>query len=99
MTSPMGIEVTDEARAVLLRSLDLARVAGSPAGIRLRAAPALGGGVEVQVELADEAGEGERVVDLGDLRLFVDRSIETAYPDAVVALEPQHERIVVRPAE
>jgi len=37
------------------------------------------------------------VVQEGGIRLFVDPEIERAMPNPVVAVEPQHEIIVVRP--
>ncbi len=93
----MAIEVTPEAREVLRRSMGLAGLDASSAGIRLRAAHGLGGGVDVQVELADAPLAGERLVEVGDVRLFVDPEVMTTMPDALVALEPQHETVVVRP--
>ena len=95
----MPIEVTEEAREVLRRSLELGGLDPSSGGIRLRGARGLGGGFDVQVELADGPLEGETSVRCGDLNLFVDPQITQAIPDAVVALEPQHEVVVVRPAD
>ena len=95
----MTIEVTPEAAAVLRRSLELAQIdPASGGGVRLRAATALGGGVDIQVELAEAPGPGEQVVEQDGVRVFVDRSVTELYPEAIVALEPQHETIVVRPA-
>lgn len=94
----MGIEVTEEAAEVLRRSLELGNV-GPGGGIRLRAARGLGGGMNVQVELAESAGPTETTLEAHGITLFVDPDVGAAYPDAVVALEPQHETIVVRPAE
>ncbi|MFN2389901.1 MAG: hypothetical protein ABR575_09910 [Actinomycetota bacterium] len=94
----MTIEVTDEAVEVLRRSLELAGVSGPDAGVRLRAAKGLGGGVDVQVELAEGPLPGEEVIERGGVRIFVDDELAAAIPDAVVAVEPQHERVVVRPA-
>lgn len=95
----MSIEVTPEAAAVLQRSLEMARIdPASGGGVRLRAARALGGGADIQVELADASLPGEQVVEQDGVRVFVDRSVTELYPEAIVALEPQHETIVVRPA-
>lgn len=94
----MAIEVTDEAVEVLRRSMKLGNVDAATGGIRIRMAKALGGGSDVQVELADGAREGDGIVELEGLRLFVDASIAETIPDAIVAVEPQHENIVVRPA-
>ena len=90
----MPLEVTPEAVEVLRRSLALAPHA---AGVRLVAATGLGGGVSVQVELADGPKEGEEQLEQDGVRIFVDPSLTEAVPDAIVAVEPQHERIVVRP--
>lgn len=92
----MGIEVTDDAVEVLERSLELAGPASR--GIRLRASRGLGGGLEVQVELADGPAPGEQEVEVRGLSIYVDPEITRALPDAVVALEPQHELVVVRPS-
>lgn len=89
------IQVTPEAVEVLKRSLALAPHA---AGVRLRAATGLGGGVSVQIELADGPLEGETEVAAGDVRIFIDPELTNAVPDPVVAVEPQHERVVVRPS-
>ena len=94
----MGIEVTEEAAQVLRRSLELGNVDPASGGIRLRGAHGLGGGFDIQVELADGPLEGESTHDHEGLRLFIDPAISEAIPDAVVALEPQHEVVVVRPA-
>lgn len=96
----MSIEVTPEAAEVLRRSLQMADMTSAPAaGVRLRATKALGGGTDVQVELADGQSEGETLVEQEGLKVYVDRSVTDLYPDAVVALEPQHETVVVRPRE
>jgi Fe-S cluster assembly iron-binding protein IscA len=93
------IQVTEEAIEVLRRSLELGRVDPAVGGVRLRAAKGLGGGLDVQVELADGPLEGETTVETADLRLFVDPGVTDAIPNAVVTVEPQHELIVVRPAD
>ena len=94
----LSIEVTEEAAEVLKRSLQLGNVDKATGGIRLRGAKGLGGGFDIQVELADGPLEGETTHDHEGLRLFIDPAISEAIPDAVVALEPQHEVVVVRPA-
>lgn len=95
----MSIEVTPEAAAVLRRSLELAQIDPSTGGgVRVRAARGLGGGSDVQVELAQAPLAGEVVVEADGVRVFVDPTVSDLYPDAIVALEPQHETIVVRPA-
>ena len=95
----MGLEITAEAIEVLRRSLSLGGVDPATGGVRLRGAKGLGGGFDVQVELADRALEGETTVEQDGLRVFVDHSVTEAFPEAIVALEPQHEIVVVRPAE
>ncbi|MDQ3954958.1 MAG: hypothetical protein M3285_05345, partial [Actinomycetota bacterium] len=91
----MGIEVTDEVTEVLRRSLELGGIDSATGGVRLRGARGLGGGFDVQVELADGPLEGEAVLEREGVRIFVDPEISKAIPDAVVALEPQHEIVVV----
>jgi Fe-S cluster assembly iron-binding protein IscA len=91
------VRVTEEAIEVLRRSLELGGVDRAAGGVRLRAAHGLGGGLSIQVELADGPGEGEQIVETGGIRIFVDRSVTDAVPEPVVAVEPQHDRVVVRP--
>ena len=95
----MAITVTQEALEVLKRSLEMGGVDTSTGGVRLRGAHGLGGGMDIQVELAGEPLEGEEVVEEGGLRFFVDPEIEKGIPNALVTLEPQHEVVVVRPAD
>lgn len=95
----MGIEVTQEAVEVLKRSLELGGVDRATGGIRLRGATGLGGGFDVQVELADGPRGEEETIETDGIRIFIDPSIPKAFPDAIVALEPQHDVVVVRPAE
>jgi Fe-S cluster assembly iron-binding protein IscA len=93
------IQVTEEAIDVLRRSLELGGVDPAAGGVRLRAARGLGGGLDVQVELAEGPLEGETTVEASDVRLFVDAGVTEAIPNAVITVEPQHETIVVRPAD
>ncbi|MDQ3986978.1 MAG: hypothetical protein M3280_10860 [Actinomycetota bacterium] len=95
----MGIEVTPEAIEVLRRSLEFAGMDASAGGVRLRGARGLGGGFDVQVELAEGPLQGEEEIERAGVRIFVDPEITRAIPEAVVALEPQHEIVVVRPAD
>jgi hypothetical protein len=90
------IEVTDGAVEVLLRSMELAGVDPVSGGVRLRAARALGGGIDVQVELADGPIGEEVTAEVNGIRLFVDPEVVHAVPDPVVTVEPQHEVVVVR---
>ena len=88
----MSIEVTREAAEVLRRSLELGGVDPSgDGGVRLRGSRGLGGGFDIQVELAEGPLEEETVI--------VDPRVTEAIPDAVIAVEPQHQTIVVRPAD
>ena len=95
----MAITVTDEALEVLGKSLEMGGVDRSTGGVRLRGAHGLGGGMDIQVELAEGPLEGESVVEQRGIRLFVDPAVAAGIPDAVVAVEPQHEIVVVRPAD
>jgi Fe-S cluster assembly iron-binding protein IscA len=94
----MAVEVTEEAVQVLRNSLELAGVDTTTGGARLHAARGLGGGVNVQVELASGAEGGDEVIETDGIRIFIDPSVTQAIPNAVVAVEPQHDRIVVRPS-
>ena len=95
----MAIRVTDEALEVLRRSLELGRVDSASGGIRLRGGRELGGGTKIHVELADAPSEDEEVIEAGGIRIFVGSEVTGAMPDAVVALEPEHETVVVRPGD
>jgi hypothetical protein len=90
--------VNDDAAELLKRSLELANVDVGSGGIRLRGSRGLGGGLEVQVEMAEGPEEGEDVVEVAGLRLFIDPLVSEAFPEAVVTLDPQHDTISVRPA-
>jgi Fe-S cluster assembly iron-binding protein IscA len=92
------IEVTDEAIDVLRRSLELGGI-HRPAGVRLRAAKALGGGIDVQVELAEGPLEDETTVEVKGVRIFVDPEVFRFVRNPVVAVEPQHDVVVVRPSK
>jgi Fe-S cluster assembly iron-binding protein IscA len=91
------MEVTEEAVEVLRRSLEMGGVDPQHGGVRLRGARGLGGGFDVQVELADAPQEEDSLVEAGGIRLFVAPQITEAMPDSVVAVDPQHQIIVVRP--
>jgi hypothetical protein len=52
----------------------------------------------VQIELADGPLPGETEITAGDVRIFIDPALTEAVPDPVVAVEPMHERVVVRPS-
>jgi hypothetical protein len=91
------MEVTEEAVEVLRRSLEMGGVDPQQGGVRLRGARGLGGGFDVQVELADAPQGEDSLVEAGGIRLFVAPEITEAMPDSIVAVEPQHQIIVVRP--
>ena len=93
----MEIEVTEEAVAVLKRSFELAGIDPASGGVRLRVARGLGGGASVQVEFAAAANADEIVVEKQGIRIFAAPDLAAAVPNPVVAVEPQHDRVVVRP--
>lgn len=93
----MGLQVTDEAALMLARSLEMAGIDKQRGGVRLRAARGLGGGTDIQVELAEGPSTDESIIERDGVRIFVDPSVAEAFPDAVVALDPQHDTIVIRP--
>jgi hypothetical protein len=93
------MEITDEAVELLRRSLDLAGIDPSTGGARVRGSRALGGGYDVQIELADGRLEGEDVVEVSGVRLFVDPEVPRSIPNPVIAVDPQHDNLVIRPAE
>lgn len=95
----MGLEVTPEAVEVLRRSLTLAKIPpGSGGGVRLRSVHGLGGGSRIEVEFADGPGQAEMIVEEDGVRIFIDPSVTELFPEGILAVEPQHETIVVRPA-
>lgn len=94
----MGIEITQDAVEILRRSLELGGLSAEGAGIRLRTARGLGGGLDVQVELADSPRADEEVVESEGIKLFVAPEVLRVVPDVIVAVEPQHDVVVVRPA-
>lgn len=92
----MAVEITEEALTVLSRSLELGKVDRAGGGVRLRWASTLGGGSEIQVELASGPADGDTTIRAGGVNVFVDPAITRSMPDALVTVEPEHERIVVR---
>ena len=94
----MAIEVTGEAAEMLARSLELGGVDRKTGGVRLRAARSLGSGVALQVELAEGPSAGEDIIEKDGVRIFLDPTFVEAYPDALVVLDPEHDRIAIRPA-
>jgi hypothetical protein len=94
-----SMEITNEAVELLRRSLDLAGIDPSSGGARLRGSRALGGGYDVQVELAEGPLGDEEVVEASGIRLFVDPEVPRSIPNPVIAVDPQHDTIVIRPAE
>lgn len=93
----LDLEVTPEAIEILKRSLDLAKLDPATHGIRLRTAHALGGGLQTQIELADGPAEGEATIEADGIKLFVAPDVLDSIPDPILAMEPQHERVVLRP--
>lgn len=67
--------------------------------MRLRGSKSLGGGFDIQVEFADGQLEGETVLSREGINIYIDPAVSSAYPDALVSLEPQHETIVVGPSQ
>ena len=92
----MAIEITDEAVAVLKRSLDLTEIDQEVGGVRLRGQRSLGGGFDVAVEFAEGPSENDEVVEKGGIRIFVDPSVHEAFADARVTVEEPHDHVVVR---
>jgi Fe-S cluster assembly iron-binding protein IscA len=90
------MEVTDEAVEMLARSLELGGVDKRTGGVRLRAARTLGGDISLQVELTDGPSDGEEIIEKDGVRIFVDSTVVEAYPNAVVVLDPEHDRIAIR---
>lgn len=93
------MRVTDEAVEVLRHSMELAGMDLAEDGIRLRGSTGLGGGFDVQVEMATDRADGEELVQCGGLNFFVDEQVRDAYPEAILTVEPQHETVTLRPAE
>lgn len=94
----MSLQVTPAAAAILRRSLELGSLDPARHGVRLRVTKPLGGGADVQVELAEDAEGTQQVLETQGIRLFVDPAVQELYPDALVTVEPQHDIVVVRPA-
>jgi Fe-S cluster assembly iron-binding protein IscA len=94
----MKIQVTEEAAEILNRSLDLSHVDKGAGGIRLRGSRGLSGGFDVQIELAENALEGDAVITEAGIRFFVDPEVATTIPDAILEAELQHDIVKVLPA-
>lgn len=92
----MAIEVTDEAVAVLKRSLALTEIDLETGGVRLRGQRSLIGGFDVNVEFAEAPSDGEEIMETGGIRIFVDPSVTEAFADGIVTVEEPHDHVVVR---
>lgn len=88
----MTVTITPEAVQVVRRSLELAKLDASTAGVRLRYA-----GGDVRPQLANAPQPTDEIVESGGVRLFVDRRILDDAPDIEVGVSPEHETLVVRP--
>lgn len=91
----MELEVTPEAADVLRRSIE----AMGGRGIRLRLSRGLGGGESIQVEVAAGPADGDRTTEAAGMAFYVEPEVLSVVPNPVVALEPQHEKVTVRPRE
>lgn len=91
----VDIEVTPEAAEVLRRSIEL--MGGR--GIRLRLSRGLGGGESIQVEVAPGPAPGEHTTEAFGLTFYVEPQVLSLVPKPLLALEPQHEKVTVRPRE
>jgi Fe-S cluster assembly iron-binding protein IscA len=94
----VSVEITEQAAQVLRRSLELGRVDPKSGGIRLRGARGLGGGMDVQVELAPAPERDDELVEVEGLRLFIDPAVSQTWPQAIVDVQEPHQTIVVRSA-
>lgn len=81
------IEFTDWARDILNRSQEAARRFNPDARVRLTRV-----GASVQAVLTDRASEGDAEVDVGAMRLLVERGLA-----GLVDVEEPHDRLVLRP--
>lgn len=95
----MKLSISDDAAALVERSLKLAGLDPSSAGVRLRVARSLGGSQSIQVELADAPSDGDEVFMQAGARVFVDPTAGELHEAATLDVEPEHERLVVRAAD
>lgn len=94
----MSLQVSEEALEVLRRSMQLANIdPEDDGGVRLRSVTALGGGARIEVEFAAGPQPDELLIVTEGVRIFVDPSVSALHPEAVLTVEPQHERLVVLP--
>lgn len=87
----MGVRVTPEAVELIRRSLELAEADPSKVGVRLRVA-----GGEVRPRFVPEPEEGDAVVDVEGIRIFVAGEIVRELGEVEVAVTPEHGRLVIR---
>lgn len=87
----MGVRVTPEAVELIRRSLELAEADPSKVGVRLRVA-----GGEVRPRFVPKPEEGDAVVDVEGIRIFVAGEIVRELGDVEVAVTPEHGRLVIR---
>ncbi len=94
----MSHSISPAALAVMERSLQLAGLDPEKVGVRLHVVKPLGGGIDVQLEFAEEPHEGDVTHAEPGLQIFLDGKLFDLMQDAVIDVEQPHERIVVRPA-
>ena len=80
--------MTEQALEVVRRSLELAQVDPSEMGVRLRMA---GGAIRPRFQA--EPSEGDEVVEIEGVRIFV--SSDIAVGDVEIGVSPEHETLVV----
>lgn len=88
----MGVTLTPEAVEVIRRSLELAGADTDELGVRLRVA-----GGQVRPRFAPAPEPGDVVVEAGDVRVFVERSVAESHPEVEIAVSAEHDTLVVRP--
>ena len=84
----MAVSVTDDALAVIKRSLELA----SAQAVRLRMV-----GGELRSRFVTGAEEGDETISLEGVQIFVARSVVDVAPDVEITVTDEHDKLVLRP--
>lgn len=87
----MAVTVSDAAADIMRRSIQQGGYDPGEVGVRLRVA-----GGQVRPRFAPQPEEGDEVVELEGLRVFIDGRILSSTPDVTIDVSAEHETLVIR---
>jgi hypothetical protein len=88
----LGVQIKEEALAVIRRSLELAGADPSEVGVRLRMA-----GGELRSRFAKGAEPGDETLSVEGIRIFVAPNVLEIGDDVEIGVTDEHDKLVARP--